>query len=248
MNELVIIIYGCGTKQKYINELAVLENTWGKHCSKFNIPKFVFLEETKLNKEEPLNYIHLPNVMDNYESNIPKTYLGLKWLIDNNIQFNYVLVLGTDSYPNVPKIVKYLSTLPNDSNLYIGNHGDYRNLFGKNYYFHSGGPGFILSKNIVNELYPYLAYIHTDWAINVSISYPYLNGAGDVAISYYLTKYGINYKRIDTPNISFSNCNCFGYPCHIGIQKPENVLSCHLMSPQMMELFTQLLENNNFYL
>lgn len=246
MIPLVVLVYGCATKPKYQEELQNIEDTYRLHCDKFNVPLYVFVEEHAT--MSGMNYIKLPGVNDTYESNIPKTYLGLKWLMDH-VKFEAVLVIGTDAYPNIPKLLQYLKTLDMSQPLYIGGHGDVHSMYGMQVYFHSGGPGFVLTRPLVSSIYPFLSFFPANWeCLCMNTTYYGLRAAGDVLLPFYLLQTGVTHQVVHTPSLSFSHCTHRGYPCHVGTQTPEGVMCCHLMKRQEMLEYTYLLETNNFYL
>jgi hypothetical protein len=139
------------------------------------------------------------------------------------------------------------NSFDNEKSLYIGGHGCHRQINGLSYYFHSGGPGFLLSFDGVKQLYPLLDGLMDNWKIVcernnvVETLYP----ACDVAISYYLqTRTNMNIVKVD----GFSHCNYVGHPCHPGQIDITKIISCHLMSLEDFEMFTQILKNNNYFL
>ena len=240
------MVFGCSTKPRYQEELRTIEETYRKHCDAWGAPLYVCVEENA-GMTGP-NYVQVPSADDSYESNLFKTYIGLKWLMDN-VEFESVLVIGSDAYPNVPKILSYLKTLDMTRPLYIGGHGDVRNVYGNNIYFHSGGSGFILTRPLVKSLYPFLAVIPTNWLyLCMNSAYYYLRMAGDVSIAFYLVHFKIEHEIVKTPGVTFSGCNHRGFPCCTEKQKLETVMCCHLMKRNDMLEFTRLLEENNFYI
>jgi len=246
MPSLSVLVYGCATKPRYLEELQSIDETYKKHCDANGVPLYVFLEE-QAGVEKP-HYIRLPGVPDTYESNVPKTFLGLKWMMEHVTDLQSVLVIGTDSYPNIPKLLRYLKTLDTTQPLYIGGHGGTVPVYGEETYFHSGGGGFVLTRPLLDQLYPLLAFIPRNWSnLCMNTTFYKLMGAGDVAAAYYIYR-TCKYEIVYTPGVSFSGCDHRGYPCHIGVQEPKTILCCHLMTRDKMLEFTSLLEQNNFFL
>ena len=54
---LVIIIFGCPTKQKYKEQIPMIEKTWGKLARFMKIPYFFFFGEEKTDLTDP-HYIY----------------------------------------------------------------------------------------------------------------------------------------------------------------------------------------------
>jgi Fringe-like len=246
MTKLTVLVFGCATKKRYQDELSTIETTYLRHCKTYGVPLYVFVEEDAHVVGE--HYVRLPGVDDTYESNLPKTFSGLKWLVDHDPSLGSVLVVGSDAYPNIPKIVRYLDTLDTTQPLYIGGHGDVRPFHGEDLYFHSGGPGFLLTRTLIDQLYPILTVIPDDWKNRcTTASHAYLRAAGDVAVAYYIY-HQCTYTVVNTPGITFSNCNYYGRPCHLGEQNPLTLMCCHLMQREDMIALTALFEQNNFFL
>ena len=254
-SRLAILLYGCGTKKHYQDELEAVETTYMTTAAECNVPMYVFLEEAPSFTGKP--YIHLPCVGDEYESNVPKTFQGLLWML-NNVKFDSVLVIGTDTYPNIPKILEYLETVDLSKPLYIGGHGSIRLFYENNIYYHDGGPGFIVTRTVLEALRPWLSFIPSNWdALTVGKVFPQphlnfnvfeLRGAGDVAFAYYATNLVDGLQTLVLPPTVMCACTETGSPCHIGQIEPSKVMSCHRLDPESMQRYKELLDSNNHYL
>jgi len=249
--DLIICIYACNTIPKYTDQINKINETWGKKCEEYkNIKILYFLGEQQVidNTDTHISYINLPNITNDYLSASYKQFLGLKYIYDNYTT-KYIICCGTDTYLNIPKLINYIKKFNPDDNLYIGGHGCNRVLNNKNYYFHSGGPGFIITYPCLKQLYPFLEGIMKDW-INVCINSNEINliPACDVAISYYLQLDNKDTKIIKTNDLSFTFCNYKGYPCHINQIDITKIISCHLMSLDDFDEFTQILIDNNYFI
>jgi len=155
MYNLIICIFACDTIQTYRNEIIKINETWGKKI-KDNIKLLFFLGEEKTDLIGD-NYVNLKGVKNDYLSASYKQFLGLKYIYEM-YNPNFVFCCGTDTYINIDKLVNYIINFnfnPN-SNLYIGGHGDFRQIGDKNIYFHSGGAGFLLTNGCLDKLYPIL--------------------------------------------------------------------------------------------
>lgn len=243
--DIIICIYGCVTVEKYKKQIEMINQTWGRQCNG-NIKLLYFLGEEMVEGFDDSKYIYLPNILNDYLSASYKQFLGLKYIIQH-YNFKYVFCCGTDTYINIPKLIQLSNEFDSEKSLYIGGHGCHRTIDGFSYYFHSGGPGFLLSYNGLNQLYPLLDGLMDDWKIvcdrNNIIETMY--AACDTAISYYLQKItNTEIIKVD----GFSHCNYCGYPCHPGQIDITKIISCHLMSFEDFIVFTKILEDNNYFL
>lgn len=247
--DLIIIVYGCDTIPKYKNQILKIEETYGKLINQDpNVKLLYFLgEEIVLNG---VNFIHLKNVKNDYNSASIKQWHGLKYCYEN-YDFKFVMCIGTDTYLNIKKLKLFLEHYDYNKSLYIGGHGCNRQL-DKNIYFHSGGPGFILSKNCLEIVYPYIKNpneIIKYWNQICNLYYKppnRLKPACDVAMGYLVS---INENEIETIiSNNFHHCNYKGAPCHRGEVNMENILSCHNMSIKDFDDYTDILNKNNYFL
>ena len=75
----------------------------------------------------------------------------------------------------------------------------------------------------------------------------YFISACDLTMSYYLQQPDINVKIVYVPHLSFLYCNHNGYPCHRNEVNIANIIACHNMSTSDFDEFTEILNNNNYY-
>jgi hypothetical protein len=244
---LVINVFACATIKKYKDEILKINETWGKRAKEKGIKVLFFLGEEKTELEGE-NYVYLKGVNNDYISASHKQNLGLKYTHDN---FNpdFVLVCGTDTYINIDKLLAYLSKFDKTKDLYIGGHGDYRMIGYNNIYFHSGGPGFIITKKTLEQIYPLLDGLHQEWEkICTVYKLDNLKAACDVLIAYYLKNSQIIKDQ------SFIHCNHKGYCCNniykccSGKFDIKNIISCHSMTLTDFDEYTKLLQDNNYFL
>ena len=133
-----------------------------------------------------ITYINLPGVKDDYLSASYKQFLGMKYIYEN-YKTKFIICCGTDTYLNIPKLLLYINTFDYNDCLYIGGHGCNRQIGGKNYYFHSGGPGFIITYNCLKKIYNLLDNLMEKWINICNIDKMQRRiPSCDVAISYYL--------------------------------------------------------------
>lgn len=250
--DLVICTFACDTVDKYRNQILKINETWGREAESHpNVKLLYFLGEEKTSLVGS-QYINLPDVKNDYTSCSYKQFLGLKHIYEN-YKPKFIICIGTDTYINIPKLLKYLSLFNHTQNIYIGGHGDSRTILGKNIYYHSGGPGFVITQECLRLLYPKLETLMDDWSDVCSKNdfkvpnYDF-RAACDVAIAYYLQMPEINSYVIKTNDLSFSNCNYKGHPCHQHVVNMKDSICCHLMSPNDFDEFTQILKLNNYFI
>lgn len=245
--KLIICVFACDKKEKYIQELRTINTTWGQLCPD-EVKVLYFLGEQCTPEFSGPQYINLKGVSDDHTSAGHKQFLGLKYIYEN-YEPDFVHCCGTDTYLNIPKLLKFVSDYNPKQSLYIGGHGCHRTIGEKQYYFHSGGPGFVLSRRCLQHLHPILADIMTAW-IETTIQYGVfkdLHWASDVAIAYYLQQGMFDVHIIKMDDLSFIHCNYLGIPCHTGEVDMSKIIACHCMSGKDFNDFTEILKNNSYF-
>jgi len=244
--DLVIVVYACDTINKYRNQILKIDDTYKKIILLYPNIKIIYMlgEEGVLKGEQ---FIHIKGVKNDYFSASYKQWFGLKY-VHENYNTKFVMCIGTDTYLNIKKLVCLLNNYDYKKNLYIGGHGCHRLILNTNTYFHSGGPGFILSKGCLIKIYPKIKDVNqfVDWWINICKG-TRLKTACDVAIGYLITLNDINSEVIKVKDM-FYHCNYLGIPCHKNIIKMHNIVSCHNMSLTDFDNFTKILEANNYFI
>jgi hypothetical protein len=243
--KLIICVYGCITIGKYKEQINKINQTWGSNLNN-SVKILYFLGQEKNNEFNGDQYIYLPNVTNDYLSASYKQFLGLKYIYEN-YDAEFIICCGTDTFINIPKLLLFINKFNSNDNLYIGGHGCNRTIGDKTYYFHSGGPGFLITKKCLQKLHPFLHDLMEKW-INIcsSNNVTYLTTACDVAISYFIQNY-INSDIIRIDDYSFTNCNHKGMPCHPNMVDKKNIISCHNMNPSDFDEFYNILKSNNFF-
>lgn len=257
MYECIFCIFACDTIPKYKNQILKIVDTWGKIIRQYNLKLIFFLGEEVtdlVSTHDSIEYIHLPNVKNDYMSASYKQYKGLEYIHDH-YQTKYVFCCGTDTYINVHKLVNYLKRFTHTDKLYIGGDGNIR-CIDKELYYHSGGPGFILSSELLKILYPIFDKAVETW-IEICRRYnvTYLIPACDASISYYIQMDGIDAIIVSETDLSFRGCNYLGnyysdglcLPCHINTRY-DNIISCHFMTEEDFDAYTTILEKNNYFI
>ena len=248
--KVIINIFGCATKPKFKNEMLKINETWGKRCEELGIKVLFFLGEEPSDLIDNTKYIYLKNVGNDYDSASYKQNLGFKYICEN-YEFDYVYTCGTDTYLNVDKLLVYLDTLDKTKDLYIGGHGDFRKIGNDYIYFHFGGGGIVLTKSILQKIYPKLDTIDEEWnQICISKNVTDLIPACDVLLAYYINKFNCEIIKND----EFYSCNYKGYSwnntyrCCAYKIKIEDVISCHHMSLTEFDEYTNILKSQNYFL
>lgn len=244
--KLVINIFACNTIEKYKEEIIKINETWGKKAEELGVKLLFFLGEEPTDLMDNERYIYLKGVSNDHQSASYKQNLGLKYIYEH-FNADFIFTCGTDTYINIRNLLVYLDMCDKNKDLYIGGHGDYRQIGEKNIYYHSGGSGFIITNNILGKIYSSLYNIQTDWtAICEKNNVNYLLVACDVQIAYYLDK--LNVEIVNNDN--FYACNykgyCYNYTfdcCSKKININE-IVSCHYMSLTDFDEYTEFLENN----
>jgi hypothetical protein len=249
--DLIICVFGCDTIPKYKNQILKMNETYDNILTQFPKIKLLYFlgeEETDLVGEK---YIHLKNVKNDYLSASYKQFLGLKHIYEN-YNTKFVMWIGTDTYLNIMKLNLFLKQFDYNENLYIGGHGTRTNLGICNVYFHSGGPGFIITNKCLEKIYPKLENFVDEWIDlcyknNIECLIP----ACDVGISYLINLKEISAITIDCGELTFTHCNFKGYvdsyPCHANRIDIRNLISCHNMSLCDFDEFTRILRDNNWF-
>jgi hypothetical protein len=244
--DLIVCVFACDTVEHYRNELTNVIQTWGAKANEYqNVKVLYFLGEAMGNFQGP-EFIHLPGVKNDYFSASHKQFGGLKY-IKEHYSPKFVICCGTDTYINIPKLLSFVIAFDCEKALYIGGHGNYREIGDKVYYYHSGGPGFVISKTLLEQIYPKLDSIIDEWTeICHENDVKYLVSACDAAVGYYA--FTFNALFVTIKNNLFIACNYLGEPCCKGKVEPSEILCCHHMKTNDFEAFTKLLQDNEYYL
>lgn len=232
----------------------------------------------------PERIIYLPGVQNDYLSASYKQNLGLKYIMDHEPDVDFVFVCGTDTYLNIDSLIHFLSFMNPQEKLYIGGHYDNfnnaqpqfdsvlsetddtinrMNIYGSTIsnnvlQFFLGGAGFVLSRGILDGLYPFLETMTDVWIANchrtktteflpacdVCLAY-YIYGLGGRRSTYFHRFYECNYRGIINISRLFGY-NRICYCCHDHIQL-ANVISCHNMSLEDFDQFTNILRDNRWF-
>ena len=220
--DLDLIIIVCSTDQTVLQRI---ERTYGKNLPK----KIVYFSD-----ERGASYTQ---------------WTALKHVRENYPTAKYVMYVGGDAYVNIPKLSHCLGAFSCDVPSYIGGHGDVRKIEGLDVYFHSGGPGFVLTRAGLELLYPRICDVDAFMVWWTQICGKDLVNAPDVCMGYLSLE--LHLRRITLSG--FQNCNYMGYcynmsfGCHVN--RPFNrIISCNNMSSEDFDRWTQILSDNNYFL
>jgi hypothetical protein len=214
-HRLIVCVFACSTIPKYREELLKIEETWGK-----NVKVVYFLGEDETDLQDPEKFIYLKGVKNDYLSASDKQNLGLKYIYEN-FDADFVFVCGTDTYIRVEKMMELIDQYSCDKPLYIGGHGDERTIGDQTIYFHSGGAGFLLSKEALHLIYRKLWNMTSIWSnILLQNNSKYLTTVScDVAISYFLQ------NELDA-NVQIIKFNEYFYACNYKGLCHNNTFTC----------------------
>lgn len=254
--DIIFLIFGCDTKYKYRNQIIKLEETWGKKAREYNNIKLLFF----LGEREVLKgpeYIHLPNVENDYLSASYKQWYGIKYIYEK-YKPNFVFIVGTDTFVNIPKLLSIITKYDHTKRLYIGGHGEERRIKNEMVYYHDGGAGYLISYPCLQYIYSktkdvekYMAFWKnicnesdcTDLSYNTA---QHLIPACDVSVGYLISTAKIKITTIKLDE-HFFQCNYIGRNCHRKLVDQQNIIACHKMTSNSINKFHNILENNNYY-
>jgi hypothetical protein len=242
--DLIIVVMACDTKPKYKDQILKIEETYGKLIHSMPTVKLLYFlgEEVGLEGEQ---YIHCKGVTNDYNSVSVKQFHGLKY-VHEHFNTKFVMCIGSDTYLNVKKLLLFLKSFDSSKSLYIGGHGCFVTIQEKSYYYHGGGPGFILSKPCLKSLYPKIQDIDTflnEWFTFRMKDYPDFLGACDLWMGILAEELGVDFIFAN----GFYFCNFIGFPCHIQQFNFNEIISCHCMGLEDCDMFTKILEANNYF-
>ena len=242
--DLVVVVMACDTKEKYLHQILKIEETYGKLIHAMSNVKLLYFlgEEVGLVGEQ---YIHCKGVLNDYTSVSVKQFHGLKYVYEH-FNTKFVMCIGSDTYLNIKKLLLFLKPFDSSKSLYIGGHGAFITIDGKSYYYHGGGPGFILSKPCLETLYPKIKNIDeflTEWFTVRMKNYPDYLGACDLWMGMLAEEMGAEFVISN----GFYFCNFIGFPCHFQKFNFDEIISCHCMGLEDCDMFTKILEASDYF-
>lgn len=190
-DDIIIAIFACATHLKYRTELNSIDESWGKICDNHGIRYLFFLGEEKTNLVGD-KYVYLPGVGNDYLSATYKHWLGYKYIYDNFPETKFILMIGSDGYVDIKKILnEFINKYDYNDEIIIGsprNEGFDRNVNGEIIRFIDGGNGYIITKATNKKL----SHLYNENTINEWFEYaPQFNKCCDVAMTYYCIRNNI---------------------------------------------------------
>ena len=229
--KLCIAVYACATIEKYRYEIVKINETWGKRAKELGVKVLFFLgeEPTEFTGKK---YIYLKGIKNDYESASYKQNLGLKYVYEK-YNPDFVHCCGSDTYIHIDRLLNFVKQFNPSDNLYLGGNGDYRHVEkgARPIYFHSGGPGFILTRTALRRLYPSLETMFYQWRNiciknNTESSFVY---GSDICIAYFCNKIA---AQCIFHNDGFFFCPYYdGMACYGREIDLTQMICCHNMTP-----------------
>lgn len=174
---------------------------------------------------------------DDYNSAVEKQFLGLKHMYENT-QAEWFVFAGCDTYIFANKLQELLATFDSKMPLYIGSKlhcGDFSSLYSKDTpckYFVSGGPGLILSRVLVEKLYPILSKCHIIWKNALAeFNTNTHSAASDVALAYILWKELNTFVTFIPEAVEYGLYHCAPKDYKQTVKHP---VSFHCLTPNLM--------------
>lgn len=219
MMHLAVCVYACATVPRLRDQLETCRDTWGR-----DLPTYFFCGEERTDVSG--NLVYLPGVSNDYASASHKQWGGLAWM-HAHVDPDFVLCVGTDMFVNAGNLRRALAAAGADPAVpqYLGGHGEHRAL-DKPYYFHCGGPGFVLSRAALARMAAadVFSTVHARYRdLCLRHGAQHLIPACDVAM-------GVVADRLQLQTLVLPNmwrCTHLGYPCHPGRPVEADIVCCH---------------------
>jgi len=211
-----------------------------------NQVKILFFLGEEVVFENDSSFIHLKGVKNDYLSASYKQYHGLKYIYEN-YDTEFILVIGTDTYVNVPKTLQLLSNFDHNKSLIIGGYSDMRIVNFKWVEFFDGGCGIFISKEFLKVIYPMINDVDKfmeNWIYITSLNKDIdLKEACDVSIACLAKDINADFIKVSGIN------NIHHFKCDFEMIKKLNpVFTCANLSSEQFQEYTKLLKENNYFL
>lgn len=233
-HKLVIGLLATTINQKYRDQIVACRETWIPEAEKHQVPVVIF---GGYHVDPQVPVVNLPHTAEDYYSAFNKQFLGLKYLYDK-YDADFYFFAGTDNYIFTHRLLKLIENYNSSELLYVGGHGDDRNINGTIIHFYSGGGGFLLSRGALAILNDHdLLSLKATEVWRAACADQSLYPACDVAIAYLAHIY--NFTFINDSN--FKGCNCYGLggggdKC-CGTPDWSKIYTCHYMEPHVLRYF-----------
>jgi hypothetical protein len=177
------------------------------------------------------------NCEDDYTSAIEKQFLGLKHMYENSAA-DWFVFAGCDTFIFAKRLQSLLANFDAKTPIYLGSElhsGNFTSLYKHGTpckYFASGGPGLILSRELVKKLYPILDKCSAIWKNSLSEfnenTHP---AASDVALAYILWKELNVFVTFIPQNLEYELYHCPPKDYKRTVKYP---VSFHYITPKLM--------------
>lgn len=144
-------------------------------------------------------------VQEDYQSATFKQFFGIKKIYEMHPDFDWLFITGCDAYVFKENLEKTLSEFDPTRDYFIGGHCGKAEVGGKIFFYPSGGPGFALSKALVEKIASRLDEMAHAWVANQTSH----RSACDLAMAYFLSEW---YDIPLTYREGFYHCPPFYYP------------------------------------
>jgi hypothetical protein len=212
IKNISIGVFICESKKK---DCDVLKNTFLKHFE-----NFLFFGATE-DLSMPC-YTHEKVEGDDYNSALSKHFLCLKKQFDMHPDCEWFYIGGTDIFLHPDNVQQLLEKINPQAEIYIGGHCDKRVINGLEVWFGSGGPGYFISKQLLEKMYPRLEQYIEEWKHIYQHGEHCIYAGCDVATAYFL--------KTDF-NISVTKCEGFyhfNYDAYYNANKNQYPEGYHL--------------------
>ena len=247
MRKLSIGLFATTAKSFYKKQIIECRNSWVKDCDRLGVSA-IFCGG--YHQDNDVEVVNLPNTGEDYNSVFVKQFKTMYYIWKHHTA-EYYLLCGTDNYFVIDKLLKLVENFDPTKKYYAGKEGDIRHLNNGSIYFHSGGPGIILSHNLMSGLIEKLNLeaeynqetlsCHEEWK-NVAPSG--LHYACDVALPYFIKLYYDD--TIIEKVYGMLNCSHLGiYTSDVDYRGPfvkwKDIITCHDMNGGYIRHFHQYL-------
>lgn len=146
MPKLGIVIFGCLTKPKYIQQIEDCYATWVRDALDANCLVRFYVGDIPKDLDPGLQAICVDLKQgDDYISATYKQFKGFEHMMETEDPCDFYFTCGTDTFVNIPNTITILDSFNHKDPLYIGG-GEYEEpVDGIRYKYYSGGAGICLS-------------------------------------------------------------------------------------------------------
>jgi hypothetical protein len=235
--KLAFLVFGCATKDKYIEQLNACQETWGKEAETQGFPVYYVVgdpPQSPRSKQHTGTLIAFPGIGEDLPSVSYKHWWGLENILTKEVDADFLCICGTDTFPVIKNLVQLIDSLNPSSDIYIGARGGDR-WVGEPVYFVNGGPCVIISRTVCNKLLPYCRAMPLFWKHYIEILYKQTNElvwSCDVTLAAILVCLKVKPIFMDGFYYHKNKCEC--EDCRKQLP-PQNVFAYHFIEPTKMK-------------